>query len=176
MSTGRKRQGVKQPGVWRGAWVVCPSSRKEQNENTTALKSVAPTGLGEREILFTLCGASLPGDIESQRRVQRENSAFAKRKREKIHHGGSELFVPHPPPSPTNSPSPGRGSEGESLSQLNPITQGLSAVSLPSADPMKRSYERTPTTRSSEYSNVRTAWSSELELSTGLQVVSHCRT
>ena len=94
LSTGRKRQGVKQPGVWRGAWVVCPSSRKEQNENTTALKSVAPTGLGEREILFTLCGASLPGDIESQRRVQRENSAFAKRKREKIHHGGSELFVP----------------------------------------------------------------------------------
>ena len=138
LSTGRKRQGVKQPGVWRGAWVVCPSSRKEQNENTTALKSVAPTGLGEREILFTLCGASLPGDIESQRRVQRENSAFAKRKREKIHHGGSELFVPHPPPSPTNSPSPGRGSEGESLSQLNPITQGLAAVPLPSAGPMKR--------------------------------------
>ena len=93
LSTGRKRQGVKQPGVWRGACVVSPSSRKEQKENTTALKSVAPTGLGEREILFTLCGASLPGDIESQRRVQRENSAFAKRKREKIRHGGSELFV-----------------------------------------------------------------------------------
>ena len=123
--------------MWRGARVVCPSSRKEQNENTTALKSVAPTGLGEREILFTLCGASLPGDTESQRRVQRENSAFAKRKREKIHHGGSELFV-------RDSPSPGRGSEGESLSQLNPITQGLAAVPLPSAGPMKRLYMTFP--------------------------------
>ena len=151
MSTGRKRQGAKQPGVWRGARVVCPSSRKEQKENTTALKSVAPTGLGEREILFTLCGASLPGDTESQRRVQRENSAFAKRKREKIHHGGFRIICSgvHPrawglgdplgsssawetPSSKGDSPSPGRGSEGESLSQLNPITQGLSAVSLPS--------------------------------------------
>ena len=105
LSTGRKRQGVKQPGVWRGACVVCPSSRKEQNENTTALKSVAPTGLGEREILFTLCGASLPGDTESQRRVQRENSAFAKRKSDR--EGGEDPSrCEWLPDSPGGAPPP----------------------------------------------------------------------
>ena len=91
--------------MWRGARGVSPSSRKEEKENTTALESVAPTGLVSEKFLFTLCGASLPGDTESQRRVQRENSAYAKRKREKIHHGGSEISV--------DSASPGRGSEGE---------------------------------------------------------------
>ena len=85
-------QGGKQPRVWRGARVVSPSSRKEQNENTTALKFCSARRL-QRATNFTLCGVPLPGDTESQRRVQRENSAFAKRKREKIHHGSSGIIL-----------------------------------------------------------------------------------
>ena len=92
LSSGRKMQGGKQPRVWRGARVVSPSSRKERKENTTALKFCSARRL-QRATNFTLCGVHLPGDTESQRRVQRENGAFAKRKREKIFHGGSEFFV-----------------------------------------------------------------------------------
>ena len=104
LSSGRKMQGAKQPRVWRGANVVSLSSRKEQKENTTALKFCSARRL-QRATNFTLCGVPLPGDSESQRRVQRENSAFAKRKRKKIIMGICFNWSPEPEDSHTGWPS-----------------------------------------------------------------------
>ena len=87
--------------------VVNPSSRKEQKENTTALKFCSARRI-QRATNFTICGVPLPGDTEGQRRIQRENSAFAKRKREKIHHGGSEFFCADPTPAQLSSLVNGR--------------------------------------------------------------------
>ena len=62
-------------------------------------------------------------------------SAFATRKEKNTSRGSQRRFVllenPTQPPSPTDSPGPKRGSEGETLSQLNPITQSVGWLYLP---------------------------------------------